>query len=70
MLCGHPPFVGECPKDCGWDYGEACQTCQDMLFARYVFFTLEFDREPASRDVVHWMICSYTIGVALAIRDL
>jgi len=33
MLCGHPPFVGECPKDCGWDYGEACQTCQDMLFA-------------------------------------
>jgi len=33
MLCGHPPFVGECSKDCGWDFGEACQTCQDMLFA-------------------------------------
>lgn len=33
MICGHPPFVGECSKDCGWDFGEACQTCQDMLFA-------------------------------------
>uniref|UniRef100_H2YWL4 Protein kinase domain-containing protein n=1 Tax=Ciona savignyi TaxID=51511 RepID=H2YWL4_CIOSA len=33
MLSGHPPFVGECGEDCGWDVGEACQTCQDMLFA-------------------------------------
>ncbi|XP_002131954.2 MAP kinase-interacting serine/threonine-protein kinase 1 [Ciona intestinalis] len=33
MLSGHPPFVGACGEDCGWDVGEACQTCQDMLFA-------------------------------------
>ncbi|CAK8689596.1 unnamed protein product [Clavelina lepadiformis] len=33
MLSGHPPFVGACGEDCGWDVGEACQACQDMLFA-------------------------------------
>lgn len=33
MLSGHPPFVGECGEDCGWDFGEACHECQDMLFA-------------------------------------
>jgi len=33
MLSGHPPFVGACGEDCGWDFGEACQVCQDMLFA-------------------------------------
>lgn len=35
MLSGHPPFVGSCGEDCGWDRGEACATCQDTLFARY-----------------------------------
>jgi len=33
MLSGHPPFVGACGEDCGWDVGEVCHACQDMLFA-------------------------------------
>lgn len=33
MLSGRPPFVGSCGEDCGWDFGEACRTCQDTLFA-------------------------------------
>lgn len=32
MLSGHPPFVGACGADCGWDFGEACEMCQEMLF--------------------------------------
>ncbi|XP_029469789.1 MAP kinase-interacting serine/threonine-protein kinase 2 [Rhinatrema bivittatum] len=32
MLSGYPPFVGHCGSDCGWDHGEACHTCQNMLF--------------------------------------
>lgn len=28
LLCGHPPFVGSCGEDCGWDRGEACQDCE------------------------------------------
>ncbi|XP_031460166.1 MAP kinase-interacting serine/threonine-protein kinase 2 isoform X2 [Phasianus colchicus] len=32
MLSGYPPFVGHCGSDCGWDRGEACPTCQNMLF--------------------------------------
>lgn len=34
LLCGYPPFYGKCGSDCGWEKGEACQACQDMLFMR------------------------------------
>lgn len=32
MLSGYPPFVGRCGSDCGWENGEPCQACQNMLF--------------------------------------
>ena len=32
MLCGYPPFYGQCGEDCGWNRGESCQDCQEMLF--------------------------------------
>ncbi|KAK3756116.1 hypothetical protein RRG08_033001 [Elysia crispata] len=32
MLCGYPPFYGQCGEDCGWEKGEACQDCQELLF--------------------------------------
>uniref|UniRef100_A0A8B9WEG2 non-specific serine/threonine protein kinase n=1 Tax=Bos mutus grunniens TaxID=30521 RepID=A0A8B9WEG2_BOSMU len=32
LLSGYPPFVGHCGSDCGWDRGEACPACQNMLF--------------------------------------
>lgn len=32
MLCGYPPFYGQCGSDCGWERGEACQDCQELLF--------------------------------------
>lgn len=34
MLCGYPPFYAKCCDDCGWERGEACETCQDILFGR------------------------------------
>ncbi|XP_023674299.1 MAP kinase-interacting serine/threonine-protein kinase 2-like isoform X1 [Paramormyrops kingsleyae] len=32
MLSGYPPFVGHCGSNCGWDWGEPCHACQNMLF--------------------------------------
>lgn len=32
LLCGYPPFSGNCEKDCGWSRGENCRTCQELLF--------------------------------------
>jgi MAP kinase interacting serine/threonine kinase len=32
LLCGYPPFYGNCGSGCGWERGEACQACQDLLF--------------------------------------
>jgi len=32
LLCGYPPFYGNCGSGCGWERGEACQSCQDLLF--------------------------------------
>jgi MAP kinase interacting serine/threonine kinase len=32
MLCGYPPFYGQCGADCGWERGEFCNACQETLF--------------------------------------
>lgn len=32
LLCGYPPFYGNCGTDCGWGRGENCQACQELLF--------------------------------------
>lgn len=34
MLSGHPPFYGKCGTDCGWERGENCKSCQEMLMKR------------------------------------
>jgi len=33
LLCGYAPFSGNCGLDCGWERGESCMECQEMLFA-------------------------------------
>ncbi|XP_014674390.1 PREDICTED: MAP kinase-interacting serine/threonine-protein kinase 1-like [Priapulus caudatus] len=49
MLCGYPPFYGQCGSDCGWERGEACEACQDSLFMRIQDGIYDFpDREWAS----------------------
>lgn len=32
LLCGYPPFCGNCGQNCGWENGEACSGCQNSLF--------------------------------------
>jgi len=32
LLCGYPPFSGNCGEECGWNQGEACDDCQANLF--------------------------------------
>lgn len=32
LLCGYAPFYGNCGYNCGWERGEACHTCQELLF--------------------------------------
>jgi len=32
LLCGYPPFSGNCGNQCGWSMGGACNTCQELLF--------------------------------------
>lgn len=32
LLCGYPPFSGQCGAACGWNQGEACDACQANLF--------------------------------------
>lgn len=28
LLCGYPPFYGNCGSNCGWESGNACPECQ------------------------------------------
>lgn len=32
LLCGYPPFTGKCGRDCGWERGDSCNACQELLF--------------------------------------
>lgn len=32
LLTGKAPFEGCCGKDCGWDEGDSCDECMDLLF--------------------------------------
>lgn len=32
LLCGYPPFSGKCGRDCGWERGDNCSACQELLF--------------------------------------
>lgn len=32
LLCGYPPFYGKCGRDCGWERGDNCNACQELLF--------------------------------------
>merc|ERR1719186_507744 len=33
LLCGYAPFSGNCGLDCGWERGESCTDCQELLFS-------------------------------------
>ncbi|XP_030758775.1 MAP kinase-interacting serine/threonine-protein kinase 1 [Sitophilus oryzae] len=48
LLCGYPPFYGQCGEDCGWERGESCSACQELLFhsiqeGRYDFPEVEWN---------------------------
>lgn len=32
LLCGYVPFSGKCGTNCGWEKGENCPECQELLF--------------------------------------
>merc|ERR1719481_115535 len=32
LLCGYVPFSGKCGSNCGWEKGENCPDCQELLF--------------------------------------
>ncbi|KAK3857384.1 hypothetical protein Pcinc_036363 [Petrolisthes cinctipes] len=44
LLCGYPPFCGNCGEDCGWERGEACPQCQDLLFNNIQDGSYEFPK--------------------------
>merc|ERR1719481_1465793 len=52
LLCGYAPFQGNCGYECGWERGESCHICQDLLFTNIRECTLEFHEE-------HWRSISH-----------
>ncbi|XP_060529104.1 MAP kinase-interacting serine/threonine-protein kinase 1 [Cylas formicarius] len=48
LLSGYPPFYGKCGRECGWERGENCTACQELLFhsiqeGRYDFPASEWE---------------------------
>jgi len=62
MLCGYPPFYGQCGEDCGWERGEACQDCQELLFTSiqdgmYEFPNMEWEMVSESvKDLIRHLL--------------
>ncbi|KAJ8040752.1 MAP kinase-interacting serine/threonine-protein kinase 1 [Holothuria leucospilota] len=62
MLCGNPPFVGNCGEDCGWDRGEACKECEDLLLHSiqagiYEFSEQEWDNiSEGAKDLISHLL--------------
>jgi serine/threonine protein kinase len=64
MLCGYPPFYGECEREnCGWDQGKPCTDCQENLFHRIQRGEFDFPDEewasisPEAKDlIVHLLV--------------
>lgn len=58
LLSGYPPFYGKCGEDCGWERGENCNACQELLFhsiqeGRYDFPEPEWDNiSPEAKDLI------------------
>ena len=58
LLCGYAPFTaGNCGFNCGWERGDNCQDCQEMLFHNICEGQLIFPEE-------HWQ------GISLLARRL
>lgn len=58
LLCGYPPFYGKCGNECGWEKGENCNACQELLFhsiqeGRYDFPEAEWgDISSEAKDLI------------------
>jgi len=57
LLCGYAPFQGNCGYDCGWERGETCTKCQELLFSNIKQCRLTFPEE-------HWA------GISCQAKDL
>lgn len=62
MLSGHPPFYGNCGKDCGWDRNETCNECHNMLWnsiqdGRYTLSGAEWSRVSSkAKDLISHLL--------------
>lgn len=62
LLCGYPPFSGNCGAQCGWSVGGACNSCQELLFhsiqdGRYEFPDSEWsDISYEAKDLISHLL--------------
>merc|ERR1719230_2194253 len=62
LLCGYPPFSGNCGNACGWAQGGACDLCQLNLFnniqdGKYEFHQREWgDISAEAKDLIEKLL--------------
>jgi len=62
LLCGYPPFCGNCGENCDWAYGGSCYDCQESLFkniqeGKFHFPAMDWDRvDPQAKDLVRKLL--------------
>lgn len=62
LLCGYPPFIGNCGDDCDWKSGGNCVNCQKNLFTNIQEGKFDFPAEdwdkvaPEAKDLVRRLL--------------
>jgi MAP kinase interacting serine/threonine kinase len=62
LLCGYAPFSGNCGLDCGWERGESCMECQELLFSSIKEGKLIFPEQhwatisPQAKDLIEQLL--------------
>jgi len=45
LLCGYAPFSGNCGQNCGWERGQSCPNCQELLLSSIQKGEVQFSDE-------------------------
>jgi len=65
LLCGYPPFSGQCGSNCGWNQGGACEECQANLFNNIQAGRFEFHK----KEWAHVSVEAKDLIAGLLVKD-
>jgi len=67
LLCGYAPFSGNCDEDCGWETGQSCPSCQELLLSSIQKGNVQFADEywgkisPEAKNLIEKLLTKHSV---------